>query len=277
MTKQQRDYPLLLCLLAAFVFLSAGAQLRSLPRQSLQIEMRVALPRAVQVLMSAGDRYLAANLAGFRALVASTETMTRDNYRIQGHVQMDAAWLNPAHEDNYYIAAAILPWNDELAAAQYVLRRAALARPFDWQPAFYFAFNELTFNKAPLTAAEWLKRSADAAEDEMQKLQLLQLGAQWATKSGDPLLAIRLHRAMASETRYRAFAAFLEKRADRLEILMHLNRAASEYVARVGKKPSTPADLVNAGFLERVPPDPFGASYAIAADGRVVIAVVGQR
>jgi hypothetical protein len=32
------------------------------------------LPRFAQVLMAGGDRYLAANLAGFRVLVADTGT-----------------------------------------------------------------------------------------------------------------------------------------------------------------------------------------------------------
>jgi hypothetical protein len=45
----------------------------------------------------------------FRALVVSTETMSAENYRILGIVQSDAAWLNPAQEDNYYIAAAFCP------------------------------------------------------------------------------------------------------------------------------------------------------------------------
>lgn len=258
------------------LFVVLSLQLKQMPRVSLHEEMQVSLPRAVQVLMGVGDRYFAANLAGFRALVASTETMTRDNYRIQAQVQSDAAWLNPAHEDNYYIAAAILPWNDEVAAAQYILRQAALARPFDWQPAFYYAFNELTFNKAPIRAAEWLNRSADSTDDEMQKLQLKQLAAQWATKADDPTLAIRLHRAMAKETRYKAFASFLEKRALRLENLMALSSAATRYREIFGVHPQTPRDLLGAKLLHAIPVDPFGSRYVLGPDGKAAVAPVGD-
>jgi hypothetical protein len=259
------------------LFVALSLQLKLAPRISSQVEMQVALPRAVQVMSGMGDRYLAANLAGFRALVASAETMTRDNYRIQAQVQSDAAWLNPAHEDNYYIAAAILPWNSEVDAAQYILQRAALARPFDWQPAFYFAFNELTFNKAPERAAEWLNRSAESTDDEMQRLQLKQLAAQWATKADDPRFAIRLHRAMAKETRYKAFASFLEKRALRLENLMTLSNAAERYRQIYGRVPSSLQELLSVKLLPAIPADPFGSPYAIASDGKAVVASVGNQ
>lgn len=258
-------------LLCSLVFVAASLQLKHAARPSMLLEMQVALPRAVQVVMAGGDRYLAANLAGFRALVASTENMSRENYRIQARVQADAAWLNPAHEDNYYIAAAILPWNDELDAAQFVLRRAALARPFDWQPAFYFAFNERFFHKQPLLAAEWLQRAAEASSDEMQRLQLLQLAAQWAAKSEDPALAIRMHRAMARETRYKAFAAFLDKRAQRLENLMVLETATAAYAQRFGQAPRSVAELKAAGVLGELPADPFGAVYEIGPQGKPAV------
>lgn len=87
--------------------------LYSRPRPPSSAEMEVAIPRFAQVLMAAGDRYLAADLAGFRALVAFTEKMDAENYRILSIVQSDVSWFNPAHEDNDDIAAAILPWNGE--------------------------------------------------------------------------------------------------------------------------------------------------------------------
>lgn len=257
--------------LCAGVFALLAQALKSESRPSILVEMQVALPRAIQVLMSGGDRYLAANLAGFRALVVSTESMTRDNYRILARVQMDGAWLNPAHEDNYYIATAILPWQGEVDATQYVLQRAAVARPFDWQPAFYYAFNELTFHKSPVVAAEWLRRSADSAPDELQKLQLLQLAARWVTRADDPKLAIALHRAMAKETRHKGFAVFLEKRARRLEWLEAITNAASEFRSRTGHSAGSIGELVREGLLERAPVDPFGAEFDLSPEGRAIV------
>lgn len=257
----------LLCLLA---FAALVPQLYGRPRPQASPEMEVALPRFVQVAMAGGDRYLAGNLAGFRALVASTDKMTADNYRILGLVQSDLAWLNPAHEDNYYIAAAILPWNGEVDAAQYVLGRASEARPFDWQPAFYYAFNALHFEKNPAKGAEWLRIAAEHTHDEMEQLQLQQLAAQWVARGEDKELAIRLHRQMAKETQYRGFAQFLERRAIRLENIMALELAGARFKERMGRSPRRVDELVEQGLLATLPEDPFGMRYAFDAKGEVV-------
>lgn len=238
------------------------------PSVSASAEMQVALPRFVQVMMAGGDRYLAANLAGFRALVASTDTMGPDNYRIQAVVQSDAAWLNPAHEDNYYIAAAILPWNDQLDAAQFVLRQATQARPFDWQPPFYYAFNTLHFLKDSAEAAAWMRIAGRHTRDEMEQLSFQQLAAQWVSKGEDLELAIRLHRSMAKETKHRAFANFLERRALRLENQLALDYAIARYHQRFGSFPAQLSELVDRAIIAALPMDPFGMQYTIDDKGK---------
>jgi len=120
MNRLRAHFGLLLALLGVLAYTLLVPALYARPRPPVSPEMEVAMPRFVQVVMAAGDRFLAANLAVFRALVVSTATMSAENYRILGIVQSDAAWLNPAQEDNYYIAAAILPWAGEVAAAQYI-------------------------------------------------------------------------------------------------------------------------------------------------------------
>lgn len=238
------------------------------PRAQASTEMQVALPRFVQVMMAGGDRYLAANLAGFRALFASTENMGPDNFRIQAIVQSDAAWLNPAHEDNYYIAAAILPWNDQVQAAQFVLRLATQARPFDWQPPFYYAFNTLHFLKNPAEAAAWMRIAGMHTQDELEQLSFQQLAAQWVSKGEDLELAIRLHRSMARETKHKNFANFLEKRALRLENFLSLERAITRYYELVGTNPTRLTELVDRAFLPSIPQDPFGMQYTIDTHGK---------
>jgi len=266
-----RSHPvpwLLIGLLSFAGFAALVPGLYGSPRLPASGEMEVAVPRFAQVLTAAGDRYLAADLSTFRALVASTERMERENYRILGIVQSDVAWLNPAHEDNYYIAAAILPWNGELEAAQHVLQQASKARPFDWQPAFYYAFNTWHFSKNAREGAEWMKIAADQALDEGVRIQLLQLAAQWAGNTQDRAFAIRLHKAMARETRHRGFAVFLEKRATRLENLLRIEEAVARYEERTGRTPLDMADLVALRLLAEVPSDPFAMQYVIGRDGK---------
>lgn len=257
-----------LALFSVAVYAALVPSLYGRPRPPVSSAMEVAIPRFVQVLTAAGDRYLAADLAGFRALVASTEKMDAENYRILGIVQSDIAWFNPAHEDNYYVAAAILPWSGEIEVAQHILRRASIARPFDWQPAFYYAFNAFHLLKKPQEGAEWLRIAASHATDETEKIQLQQLAALWAAKGEDLEVAIRLHRAMAKESRDKGFASFLEKRAVRLENFVLLQRAMLRYFEMVGDKPVRLQQLLERGLLPSIPLDPFGMQYVIDGEGK---------
>ncbi len=265
--KAQRLW-LIIALLAFGLYAALVPYIYSRPRPPVSSEMEVAIPRFAQVLMAAGDRYLAADLAGFRALVAPTEKMDAENYRILAIVQSDIAWFNPAHEDNYYVAAAILPWAGEIDAAQYILQRASVARPFDWLPAFYYAFNAFHLLKKPQEGAEWLRIAASQATDENEKIQLQQVAALWTAKGEDIEVAIRLHRAMAKEARDKGFAGFLEKRALRLENFLLLKLAMARYVEVTGEKPIRLQQLLEHGLILSVPSDPFGMQYVIDGDGK---------
>jgi hypothetical protein len=69
-------------LLCAAMFFASVQYLKTAPRQTVNVEMQVALPLFVQVFMAAGDRYLAANVAAIRALVVATEKMKPEDYAV---------------------------------------------------------------------------------------------------------------------------------------------------------------------------------------------------
>lgn len=246
-------------------------KLYSAPRVEASTEMEVVLPRFVQVLMAAGDRFLAADLAGFRALVVSTEQMTPEKYQVLGKVQSDVAWLNPAHEDNYYIAAAILPWNGEVEATQYILKTATVARPFDWSPPFYYGFNALRFQGNVGEAGKYMLIAADHTSDELEQISLQQMAANWVSKGSDLEQAIAFHRLMLKGVRYKSFAQFLEKRIVRLQNLLAINEAAEKYRASHGRIPTRIGDLAEASLIRGAPVDPFGMTYTLNASGRAQV------
>lgn len=262
-------FPLVGCLLlASFGF--ASKELARKPRPSANSELLVRLPITAQIFLAAGDRYLAANLATVRALVTSTESMTVEDFALQGRIQVDAAWLNPAQEDNYYIAAAILPWYGQLDASQSVLRRASDARPFDWQPPFYYAFNAFYFLKDPVEGSRWLRKASEHTTNEGYVLAFQQIAALWAAKGPDFEMAIRLHRDLIKATRHKEFAAFLEKRVVRLENLMAIDKASLEFQQANGRPAVGIDELLKAGMLREIPADPFGSRYGLDATGRPV-------
>ena len=261
----------LIALAASLLFVLALDRVKALPRHQVNVEMQVVIPLAVQVAMAAGDRYLAANMAGIRALVSSTENMRENEYRVLARGQDDVAWLNPAHEDNYDTAAAILPWSGELEAAQTILARATDARPFDYLPAFYYGFHLLHFKHDPVGASEWLRRAAEKLPEGDDRLTMQNFAAQWMDRSRDIDLAIRVVDGMARQAKRKDFRAYLEMRVERLRGLKQVRAAAEVFRQRFARPLADPAELVRSGLLPDLPADPFGFGFAIDKRGEVVL------
>ena len=261
----------LVTLFAATVFVATAERLKSAPRQSVSVQMQVALPLFVQVFMAMGDRYLAANLASIRALVVATDKMQPDEFKILAKVQEDVSWLNPAHEDNYYIAFAILAQYGELDSAQTILARASRARFFDYQPSFFYAFNQWYYKHDPAGAAAWLREAAEKLPDPDQRLTMQNMAARWMDKAQDTELAIRVVESMAKEARRKDFRIYLETRVARLRQLQQLRTAAVTYRERFGKPLSKLSDLVDSGVLPALPMDPFGFGFDFDPQGEIVL------
>lgn len=257
-----------LCAFASGVVLY-GVAISQLPakRVSPEPELLVALPRFAQVAISGGDRHLAANLAGFRVLVASTMRMRAEDYAVQARLQTDIAWFNPAHEDNYYIAAATLPWSGHVDEAQEVLRRAGERRSFDWQPLFYRAFGHYHFYKDPAAGANLLLEGVARATDQQDVWALQNLAARWIERGYDGRTAAGMVGAMAENAPQGAFRSYLKMRADRIRVLEDLRDAARAYRSKTGRPLESLDQLVGVGLLARMPVDPLGAGFVIGPDG----------
>lgn len=257
-------------MLGALLYGAAVHRLGQVPHDSVSKEMQVALPRFIQVALTGGDRYLAANIATWRSLVASTEFMEKDNYAIQARLQRDAAWLNPGQEDNYYVAAAILPWAGEVDAAQEVLQRASEARTFDWQPAFYYAFNVYQFRNDSAAAAKLMHEASRRPMSEDTHYIFEQIAASWFEKGYSPDVALRIVQDMAKGARSSGFRKFLEVRAARLQTLINLRAATEQFKTQQGRPARALSELVDAGIVAAVPNDPFGMGFELDDSGAPV-------
>lgn len=263
--------PLLIMIAGGVVFWLAQGGLHGVKRARAGAEIEVALPIFVQVALAGGDRYLAANWSAIRALVTETSRMAPGEYEILAQVQKDASWLNPAHEDNYYIATAILPWEGQLEPTQVILRRATLARFFDYQPPFYYAFNLVYFKGDGFGASEWLRQAARKLPDPEEQVTMEDFAARWLDRSQDLDMAVRILDAMAAQARRQDFADYLRQRSERLRILAALRRAASVYTERNGKPPTVLEDLLRSGLIRKLPVDPLGSGFAIDSSGLPVL------
>lgn len=264
--------PSIALLLGSLIFVLAQTQLQRVKRVQVLAEIAVSLPVFIQVVMAGGDRYLAAQWSSIRALVTETARMGPKDFRVLAEVQRDASWLNPAHEDNYYIAAAILPWEGQVDAAQTILGRAMLSRFYDYQPPFYFAFNLVHFFNDGLAAAESLRRAAARLTDPDERLMLENFAARWLDRSDDIDLAARIVDGMAAQAKRKDFADYLRMRSQRLRDLSMLRGAANLYAQRFGKPVGTLADLVSSGVITKLPADPIGSGFAIDRNGKPIFA-----
>lgn len=256
---------------SAGLFALSVSGFKDVKHPRMESEIRVALPLFAQVAMTGGDRFLAANLGAVRAQITDTSNMQRDEYKVLALVQQDAAWLNPYHEDNYYSAAAILPWYGQVDAAQTILRRAAQARYYDYQPSLFYAFHRLHFYRDPVGASAWLRQAAPRLPDEQQRLVMEDLAARWVGKANDLEVAIRIVESMAQQARRKDFQEYLFQRVVRLRGLLALRNAAENYRQKTGNNPQTLQQLVASGILKSLPVDPFGVGFELDAKGIPVV------
>lgn len=249
-------------------FATASSRLEKTRSATTEYEMSVALPKFAQVLLAGGDRYLAANITVFRALISDTQVHNTGRFATQAKLQADAAWFNPRHEDNYYLTAASLPWNGFVNESQQILASATEGRPFDMLPPFFYAFNEYYFKHAPAEGVKWLKIAEKNAQSQQQKIGLQRTAANWMIKEKDREFGLKLLSAMAEQSKTSSLRQHILLRKQQLESMILIDRAAQAYAARYGNTPASPEVLVETGFMSALPSNPFGTGFTIDDQGK---------
>lgn len=253
--------------LAGVTFSWASLQLRDAPRMEKAVDvLRVRLPVPVQLANAAGDPFLAANLNVFRSLMVDARITEQETYRIQGQLQADVAIFNPRHEDNYYVAAAILPWNGQVDAAQRILLAAAETRDWDMWPAFFYAFNAMYFEHDMQRAGHWAEVAAQ--RDAHNAPALRAMAAKWYERGDDPQVALNILKAMHDQSRDENFRRLLLVRMERLKGLLALRKASDEFRVRTGRGAKELRELVGYGGLQAIPVDPMKLGYALSSEGQ---------
>lgn len=266
--------PLLVALaLGVGAYAFSVKHLKTIPPIRTADTLRVAVPPAIQIFVAGGDRYLAANTAVLRATLVGTDgRFDPDTIAILGRVHVDAAVLNPYHEDNYYLAEAILPWANNVKDAQTVLRLATQVRIHDAQPPFYLGFNEAYFNADFAKAGEAFNIAAERSPDEGMRLSLKVLAIRWLERSDDLTMAINITKALRDGSRDKALQQYLDVRVVRLSYLKQLRDLAAEYKKKYGKPITAIDDLVKSGLARVIPADPIGgAGFALDKNGEIVL------
>lgn len=229
-------------------------------------EMSVAMPAAIQLGFALGDRYLAANIGVFRSQTIGTHDLQADTYVALAKVQLVTAQLNPKHEDNYYTAAAILPWNGQLDTAQLILTYATDARIHDATPPFFRGFDKYYFLHDYVGGGQDLLLAADRSQGG-NAIGLRSIASHWFERGYEPSQARNMILAMTKSSTDPRLTGLLHARADRLEGLIMLQAAAKKFKEATGRTLASLDELVRSKFIVQIPNDPFGIGYVIDNEG----------
>lgn len=260
--KRYFSHPIWLIFVFYGCFVWLGEQVGERPRITPPATIDVTFPAAIQLFMAGGDRYLAANIAVMRAMMLAPKETDKSAPAL-ARLHQDAALFNPAHEDNYYIAEATLPWAGQGVAANMVLWKAFSARPYDFYPAFLLGFNSMYFDKDFHRAGELYALAAGRMPDPQQKEALLALSARIYEKGDNPDVAIAVIKVMQQGARNPQLKEYFQLRIQRLELLKQLRSAEQEYIKRFGRSLTKLDELVSSGVLKELPEDPLGVGFEI--------------
>lgn len=242
--------------------------LKLLPRPQEDDVLRVVMPGYIEVLLAGGDRYLAANIGVFRAMMIGGAVKDAVTYEVQAKIQRQVAILNPRQEDNSYVASAILPWWGQVEPAQFILARATETRYWDFMPPFFQGFNEYYFNKNYQAAAELVELSASRTEG-VNRESFKDIAAKWYTLGDDPRAALGVIAALKASSRDPRMRGRLQARIDRLNALIVLREAAIRFQQDRGEQLLQLSQLVQHDYIEKIPDDPFEFGYEIDSNGQV--------
>lgn len=270
MHKTRAWVPGLFALTAWLLYLLSVQFLQQVPREPPAERMRVSLPVLAQLLTAGGDRYLASNLGAYRAIVVGTGRLDGATYATLARVQKDAAWLNPAHEDNYYTATAILPWHGYLLSTQEILQRAIEARPQDVYPPFFYGFHKLYFDHDNIAAARYVAMAAQRAEGG-NRVALLNIAGKWAARANDAQVAVNVLTALRAQAHNPELKIMFGRRIEQVKILDMLRSKAREYEQQSGRPLQDLSQLVEAGLLKQIPEDPVQLGFAVDKSGWPII------
>ena len=220
---------------------------------------RVVIAAPVLIPLYGGDRFLAADLETIRLSATGIEADRIDtHYLLRAHKVVTR--LNPCHEDNYYLANALLTWGGAVDEGGEILQRGTECRQWDEMPPFLYGFNQFFFNKNIEQAQQFLEIAATRSTRNAAGYRKLAIMIE-AEQIDDARLALDFLRQEQKQARDPKLKAMLDKRVKRLEGLVILRDAQRAYEKQTGRPLQQPQDLIAAGILEAFPQDPMRWGY----------------
>ena len=175
--------------------------------------------------------------------------------------------LDPYFVDPYMLAEGLLAWDaGKPEKADILLRKGMKYRLFDWRLPFFIGFNNFYFLKDYGTASKFIMT---ASKLPGSPAYLVTLGARLAYYGGKSKTALLFLKEMLAGVNDPLLKKRLEMRLTALERAVVIENALDKFKVQEGRLPNELNELVTAGYLIVLPPDPYGGTWGILKNGRV--------
>ncbi len=242
------------------------------------VQIRVGYVPEAKVLryVTADQRYLVADwtvlkvLFYFGSLVEKAQGVnlyaSNPDYPGMFRILQTALRLEPYNADAYYFAQAAFTWETgRYREVNNMLEYGMKYRTWDYQLPFFAGFNAAYFLKDYKKGAEYMKRAAEIAHEQ----EFATLAARFFYEAGENDFAILFIDMMKKSARDENEKKLYDVRRKALVGAKTIQEAVKAYVGRYGRYPADLYLLVSAGFLEKLPQDPYGGTYYLDPNGMV--------
>ena len=175
--------------------------------------------------------------------------------------------LDPYFVDPYVLAEGLLAWEaGKSEEANLLLIKGTKYRAWDWRLPFYVGFNHFYFLKDYEAASGFIMA---ASQLPGSPAYLATLGARLAYYGGKSKTALLFLKEMLADTDDAMMKKRLQMRLQALERAVLIEEALAKFKVKEGRMPKELSELVTAGYLIVLPPDPYGGKWGVLKNGRV--------
>lgn len=177
-----------------------------------------------------------------------------------------ATRLDPYNMDAYYFGQATLVWDlQHFTEANALLDYGMRHRTWDFYLPFFAGFNAAYFLKDYESAARYYRRAGELTGHDL----FMKLAGRYLYETGATEQAIAYLSMMVQGASNDAIRKSLKTRLAAFQGVRIIELARDRFQQATGKLPKDLEALRKTGFLPKLPTDPYGGTFFIAADGQV--------
>jgi len=271
-----RSYPTVLALvLATTIYVLTIPLLGEIQRQRQVEEIGKIgeIPPAVVRALSFEFKGVVADFLMLRTMafvgerIGANQEFIQDEWRYLHRLLTKITEIDRRFWDPYLFAETMLVWQaGMIEEGNQLLLKAAEHRPWDYQPYYFLGFNHFYFKKDAQRAAPYLRRAAriPGAPDYLQGL-----AARFSLYGNETAAGIIFLEDMLRQAANPTVSQYLAKRLQTLKIIYDLERKVAAFKIAHDRLPQSFQEMIVAGLLSEVPPDPYGGEFILLRNGRI--------